>query len=96
MKNLLEYHNIPYESEKEIEICIRNKVIGVHRLDLVVFNEVVVELKAVVTISKAHIAQIKSYLIASRFKVGLILNFADAKLGVRRFDLEDILKKRYR
>ena len=56
----------------------------VHRLDLVVNNEVVVELKAVQSISDVHLTQVISYLKASGLKVGLILNFSKGKIDIKR------------
>ncbi len=61
-----------------------------YRIDLLVNNLVVVELKAVEQITSVHEAQILSYLRFSRCKVGLLINF-NVKLlkdgGIRRFML---------
>jgi GxxExxY protein len=55
-----------------------------HRLDLVVENKIIVELKAVAELSDIHFAQLRSYLKATGLKVGLLLNFSKPTLGVRR------------
>jgi GxxExxY protein len=58
-----------------------------YRLDLLVENQVVVELKTVEHFTDVHEAQILTYLKLSKCKVGLLINF-DVKLlknGIRRF-----------
>ena len=60
-----------------------------HRLDLVVKNAVVVELKSVERLLPIHDAQIITYLKLSDLKIGLLMNFHSATLkdGIRRFSL---------
>ena len=77
-------HNFSFESQKEITIKYLGVVVGVHRLDLVVENQVIVELKAVKELTDVHFAQLRSYLKATGIKVGLLLNFAKPKLEIRR------------
>lgn len=57
-----------------------------YRLDLLVENEVIVELKAVETLSPVHEAQLLSYLKLSGKKIGLLINFNVSRLkdGIRR------------
>jgi GxxExxY protein len=58
-----------------------------YRMDLVVEDSVVVEIKSVDAISPVHQAQILSYLKLSRKSIGLLLNFnvVHLKDGIRRF-----------
>ena len=60
-----------------------------YRLDVVVDNALILEIKAVEQLLPIHEAQILTYLRLSRHKVGLIINFNTALLknGVRRFVL---------
>jgi GxxExxY protein len=83
----LAHQGIGFESEKEIELQYRGKSIGIHRLDLVVENQLVVELKTAETLHKKHYAQVRSYLKATRKPVGLLANFADYQLDPRRVEL---------
>ena len=76
--------NLPFETEKVILIKYEDALVGEHRLDLVVNNEVVVELKAVQDITDIHIAQVISYLKASGLKLGLILNFSKKIIDIKR------------
>jgi GxxExxY protein len=62
--------------------------VGVHRADLIVEKEIIVELKAVSEINNIHEAQIISYLKASGLRIGLIINFAKKRIDVTRKVLE--------
>ena len=70
--------------EKEIDIFYKNKLVGRHRLDLVVERMVVLELKAVEALNKNHYAQIRAYLFASGISTGMLINFAGHKADYRR------------
>lgn len=76
------------ETEKEIVIYYQGEEVGRHRLDILVENEVIVELKTVAELSKAHYAQVRSYLKATGMKVALLVNFAKEKADFRRVELE--------
>jgi len=58
-----------------------------YRIDLMVNNRVIVELKSVEAISDVHIAQLLTYLKLSEVKLGLLINFniKDLKQGIKRF-----------
>ena len=77
-------HSLSFESQKEITVKYLDVVVGVHRLDMLVENQVIVELKAVKELTDVHFAQLRSYLKATGLKVGLLLNFAKPKLEIRR------------
>jgi GxxExxY protein len=58
-----------------------------YRLDLVVADAVIVEVKAVEALSRLHEAQLLTYLKLSRLKLGFLMNFNAIQLrqGLRRF-----------
>jgi GxxExxY protein len=60
---------------------------SVYRLDLVVEDRVIVEFKSVDVVLPVHFAQLSTYLRATHFEVGLLINFnvAVLKQGIRRF-----------
>jgi GxxExxY protein len=95
MKRLLDLNNIKYDTEKEVAVYLNNYIVGKHRMDLIVKDNIVVELKAVEEISRTHIAQVISYLKASGLELGLILNFAKSKLEIRRVILSKNLKSKF-
>lgn len=78
---------VPFVTEQSIRIKFRDQVLGQHRLDLVVAEALVVELKAVYEINNFHIAQMLSYLKASGKRLGLILNFSRSRLQIKRVAL---------
>lgn len=80
----LEKEGLKYEAQKEIEIYYNDKEVGVHRLDLVVGGEIIVELKTVDDFCVEHLAQVISYLKATGLKIGLLSNFSKPKLQIKR------------
>ena len=80
----LRNNNLEVENEKEIKIFYDNEEIGIHRLDILVGNKVIVELKTVESLHKSHYAQIRSYLKATNLAIGILVNFAGDKADFRR------------
>lgn len=58
-----------------------------YRVDLLVENSVVIEVKSVEALNDVHSAQVLTYLKLSKCKIGLLLNFnvASLKYGIKRF-----------
>ena len=86
----LERRRIPFERQKGIDIEYKGvKLNNQYRLDLVVNNKVVVELKTVDELAPIHNAQVLTYLKLTGLKVGLLVNFNTAKLkdGIKRLVL---------
>jgi GxxExxY protein len=78
---------IAFERQKEIRVFFEEVDVGCHRLDLVVENQIILELKAVKALEEIHFAQLRSYLKATGLKVGLLLNFNAPTLGIKRIVL---------
>lgn len=76
-----------------LPIEYKGKLVGEHRLDFLVEDEVVVELKAVEAVMPVHLAQLHSYLMAGAFELGLLINFnvPVLKNGIRRILLKNPL-----
>ena len=81
----LKNQGLKCDTEKEVQIYYMNVKVGTHRLDLVVENQVIIELKAVSEFHPAHQAQVISYLKATGLKVALLLNFGKEKVEYKRF-----------
>jgi GxxExxY protein len=77
-------NRLNFENQKEITIEYLGTSVGTHRLDLLVENEIIVELKAVKEFADIHFAQVRSYLKATGLKTGLLINFAGSTLKVKR------------
>ena len=71
----LRLKNINYESEKVIPIFYKVHTVGHSRIDLEVYNKVVIELKAVNSITPDAVCQIKNYMKLTDLTEGLIVNF---------------------
>ena len=80
----LDKSGLAYERQVPIKILYDDEQIGMHRLDLIIDQKVVVELKAVKQLEDVHLATCLSYLKASNLYVGLLINFAEAKTRIRR------------
>jgi len=72
------------ERQKVLPIRYRDVLVGEHRLDLLIEDTIVVELKAISTLEDVHFAIARSYLKAARLEHGLLLNFATMPLTVKR------------
>ena len=75
---------IPFRSETEVTVPYKGIQVGRQRLDLVVSGRVIVELKAVTELSLVHKAQLRSYLKATGLRIGLLINFDQELLQVKR------------
>jgi GxxExxY protein len=71
-----------------VEIKYQGKKVGEHRLDLLVGDGVVVELKSVTELHDIFFATVRSYLKAANCSLGLLLNFAATTLQVKRVGRE--------
>jgi len=88
VKTALRHRGMTYEAQKEVGVFFEGEEAGVHRLDLVVEREIVIELKAVKALEDIHFAQVKSYLKATGLHVGLLLNFNAPTLVIKRIVLD--------
>jgi GxxExxY protein len=70
--------------QKPIPLFYRDHQIGEHRIDFLVEDKIVVELKATEALEKVHFAIVRSYLKATGLSDGLILNFSSMPLTVKR------------
>ena len=80
---------VAFEQQKDVDVVYKGKVIKGQRLDLVVENEVVVEIKAVSKLDDLFTAQVLSYLKSTGLKRALLVNFGQKRLvdGLKRFSL---------
>ncbi len=83
------------ESQKSITVTYEDEIVGEFVADIVVDNTLILELKSVRRIVEAHEVQLVNYLVATGKPIGLILNFGERKVEVKRKVrvLPDDLKK---
>ena len=80
---------LSFVREQEMEIFYKGAKIGTRRADFFVEGRVMLELKAVIQLEDAHLAQAINYLEAYGIEVGLLINFGSKSLQFKR-----VMKKR--
>lgn len=80
----LKGNNIKVESQKPIEVFYQNQSVGYFIADLIVEDKIIIELKSVQQLCKAHEVQLVNYLVATGIETGLIINFGEEKVEVKR------------
>lgn len=78
------------EKQKLMPLVYNNVHLDVgYRIDLIVANSVIIEIKSIEALNPVHFAQILTYMKLSRCRLGLLVNFnvAHLKEGIKRFIL---------
>jgi len=81
----LEELGVSFVREIEMPIFYKQREIGSRRVDFLVEEMVLVELKALAEITTTHHAQIINYLNAYQLEIGLLINFGEPSLRFKRF-----------
>ncbi len=72
----LSKRNIPFKAQQELKLSYKGKPLQqTYKPDLICYDQIIVELKAVKEIGPEHKAQVINYLKASGIKLGLLVNF---------------------
>jgi len=81
-----EFQNVSlnFQREFKMEIYYKGDRIGGRRVDFLVENCIMVELKAVLNFEDVHIAQAMNYLEAYKLEIGLLINFGAKSLQFKR------------
>lgn len=72
------------EIEKPLPVNYKGQLLGEYFADLVVDDKIILELKAISSIAKAHEAQAMNYLAATGLKLAIIINFGAPSLQYKR------------
>ena len=80
----LQKAGIPFCRQQRYEVRYKNENIGNYIADIVVAEKLLIELKALSALNREHEAQVMNYLNASGLRVGLLLNFGTARIGMKR------------
>ncbi len=88
-KDAVEYEfklvDINFEREKQFKINYKNIILPHHYYaDFVVFDKIILEVKAIESLTKSHVKQTLNYLAASKLKLGLLVNFGEDSLNYKR------------
>jgi len=80
----LSKNNLKIEEEKSLKVYYDDNVIGEFIVDLFVEKEIVIELKSVEILIKAHEVQLVNYLNGLEKEIGLLINFGPEGVEVKR------------
>ncbi|CAC9974182.1 MULTISPECIES: GxxExxY protein [Flavobacterium] len=81
-------NEIPYNRELRYNIAYKDIVLpSYYFADFVIFDEIILELKAIATLTTSEIKQTLNYLAASKNKLGLLVNFGEDSLKYKRIIL---------
>ena len=78
---------LPFVRQKPLSVVYKNKKIDGYRIDFLVADSIIVEIKSIERMDAIHAAQILTYLKLSGCRIGLLINFNVPLLkdGIRRF-----------
>lgn len=84
------------ESQKPITVHYENEIVGEFVADIIVNDTIILELKSVRQIINIHEVQLVNYLVATGKPVGLVINFGERKVEIKRKikDLEKFMVNR--
>jgi GxxExxY protein len=72
------------QSQAPLQVKYENEVVGEYIADILVEKQILVELKAVISLDNVHQAQCMNYLKASQLTVCLLINFGQPKIEIKR------------
>lgn len=79
------FRKIPFESQKQLEIEYKGVTLKKkYNPDFLVFDKIIVEIKAESQLTTNDEAQLHNYLKVTDFKVGLLINFGATKIEIKR------------
>ena len=81
----LQRRNIPCVAHPKITVSYKGEPVGYYEADIIVYDSVILELKAVGKLTEGHEVQLVNYLKATDHEVGLLLNFGPKPEFKRRF-----------
>ena len=75
---------LSFTREQEMSIFYKGEDIGTRGVDFFVEDKIMVELKAIVQLEDVHLAQAVNYLEVYKMEIGLLINFGNTSLQVKR------------
>lgn len=81
----LKDQKISYETEKVITIKYKDIKVGQQRLDLVIDDKIIIEIKAIDNMHLLFEKQTLAYLKASGYRLALLINFGGDKIMIKRY-----------
>jgi GxxExxY protein len=87
----LQEAKLNFQRELEMPIFYKGHDVGLRRVDFLVEDKIMVELKAIIHLEDVHLAQALNYLEAYNLEIGLLINF-----GARSMEFKRLYNKKYR
>ncbi len=84
LEHELALRDIPFEAQKRLAVTYKGRLVGDYVADLVVDGQIILELKAISALTKAHEAQAHNYLAATGLRLAILLNFGGRSLEQER------------
>ena len=88
-----ELAGLKFSRELEMPVHYKGHGIGTRRVDFLVENTVMVELKALLKLEEVHLTQAMNYLEAYQMEIGLLLNFGARSLDFKRIHNNKLNRK---
>ena len=76
---------LKFETERSVPVFYKHKKLGLYRLDFIIEEKVILELKVKSEIEPLDEAQIITYLKSTGYRIGILANFGTKKLEFKRF-----------
>ena len=75
---------ISAENQKSITVFYDEEMVGEFMADIVVNDTIILELKSIRKLSKTHEVQLVNYLVATKMPIGLLINFGESGVEIKR------------
>lgn len=79
---------LAFAQQQKVEVFYEGERVGHYKADLIVEGQVIVEVKAIQSLSEVDVAQGLNYLRATGLPTCLLINFGQAKIEVRRLGMK--------
>jgi GxxExxY protein len=76
--------SIPFEAQKRLTVTYKGRLVGEFSADFVIAGQIILELKAISALTKAHEAQAHNYLTVTGLRLAILLNFGAKSLEQER------------
>jgi GxxExxY protein len=74
----LALQEMPFKAQAELELTYKGRSLkGKYTPDFILFDKIVLEIKAVSALADEHRAQVHNYLTATRYRLGILVNFGN-------------------
>lgn len=84
LEHELSLHGIPYEQQVHLKVAYKGITVGIYKADFLVDDKIVLEIKAISSLTRGDFAQARNYLTATGYRLSILLNFGASSLDHKR------------